>query len=209
MANATIEGFNFTLFFDYDYHREKVLQRLSDEGKISWLEARTRMIFLDPMITLFDRSSKAHEELNTPQYSKPRTGTLLLVSLLMNGIEAFGSFLNSNNSKKDNFYAFINKYMFDWKIQITTPLQGKTALSEILWKSYRNGLAHSFAIEGAGIDPVAGKGKYKIEDNILQIDIWKFFDDFRKGVEQMFKDFRNDTAVKKRFLKRFKNVYKC
>lgn len=208
---VSIEGHNYTLFYDYDYHRDKVLQLLSDDGKIKWLEARMNMIFLEPISSLFDRSSKAFNELETAQSGKPRTGSLIAVSVLMNGIEALGSFITNNKSKRNNFLAFINKYIPTWAIKINSPQHGKQpiVLAIILWKAYRNGLAHSFAIEGAGIDVVNGQQKYKIDGNTLQIDIWKFFKDFKQGVTDMFSDVKSNSNSKRLFMNRFKQVYKC
>ncbi len=206
-----IEGHDCTLFHDYDFHRDKILQQLTEDGKITWLEARMKMIFLEPISSLFDKSSKASIDLGTPQNGIPRTGTLISVSVLMNGIEALGSFITNNGSKKDNFFAFVNKYLPAWAIEVNSPQRGnqKIALTKILWKEYRNGLAHSFAIGGAGVDTVQGIDKYKIDGNTLQIDIWKFFNDFKMGVTQMLDDFRTDKKSRKQFMKRFKEVYKC
>ncbi len=206
-----IEGYDCTLFHDYDFHRDKILQLLTPDGKITWLEARMKMIFLEPISSLFDKSSKAFNELETAQNGIPRTGTLIAVSILMNGIEALGSFITNNNSKRDNFFAFINKYIPDWAIMVNSPQHGnqKIALADILWKAYRNGLAHSFAIEGAGIDVVNGNNKYKIDGNTLQIDIWKFFNAFNIGVAKMFTDIRSNGKSRLQFMKRFKAVYKC
>src|SRR3990167_7682555 len=100
MANANIEGHDCTLFSDYDCHRDHILPKLSDDGKITWLERRMRMIFLEPLSTLLDRDSKAYAELETPKGGSPRTSVLLSTSLLMNGIEALGSFLTDTSSTK-------------------------------------------------------------------------------------------------------------
>src|SRR5260221_11589521 len=111
MANANIEGYECTLFYDYDFHRDCILQKLTSAGNLTWLEQRERMIFLEPMSSLFDRHSQAFAELETRKNNAPRTGTLLSVSLLMNGIEALGSLLTVVRSKnRQNFVAFVAKY---------------------------------------------------------------------------------------------------
>lgn len=45
MANAIIEEYECTLFYDYDCHLNGVLKKLSCVGKIEWLNARMKMIF--------------------------------------------------------------------------------------------------------------------------------------------------------------------
>jgi len=212
MPNARIDGFDFTLFYDYDCHRDHFLPKLSDDGKIEWLEARMRMIFIRPLSLLFDRGSSVFEQLERPINGLPSTSTLVSVSTLMNGIEALGSFLTHRKSaKRQNFTAFMNKYMLEWCLLVPSPRHNnrKLPLAEILWKAYRNGLTHSFAITGAGVDVVNGSDKFKIDGDALQIDIWKFFPDFRSAVDRMFEDVRKDKKIRTSFLKRFSYVYAC
>jgi len=214
MPNATIEGLDFTLFYDYDFHRDHILDRLQDNRKIEWLEKRMHMIFLDPLKKIYDRGSVAHNELHNQPSGAPMTPMLMTLSLLMNGIEALGSFLVAppRKDRKKNYHRFdkfMTKYMPDWTILVTAPNHGRRKLSDILWEKYRNGLAHSFAILNAGIADVPGSAKTMIEDGILQVDGWKFFADLVLAVDQMFQDARNFPASKKIFLRRFNDVYHC
>jgi len=209
MANAVIEGFECTLFYDYDCERFHILDQLSDDGKIEWLERRMRMIFLDPLAKIYDRTSIAHHELNFTEGGPPMTPMLMTMSLLMNGIEALGSFLTTATGNKQGFEEFMNRYMPDWTVTITAPYHGTHRLSDILWKFYRNGLAHSFAILRAGIDDVPGTDKYMISDNVLQIDGWKFFPDLQHAFNQMFQDARTDNHIRTVLLGRFNDIYQC
>jgi len=208
MANATIEGKDCTLFFDYDC-TSGVINSLSDDGKIEWLERRMNMIFLDPLRKIIDRNSTVFSQLEHPPGEPPMTAMLMAVSLLMNGMEALGSFLTNLSDNNKRFYAFVDKYMPTWTILVNSPHHWNKPLSEILWKSYRNGLAHSFVILHAGIEPVGGNSKYHISSGALQIDGWKLFDDLQLGVSQMFKDVRTDAGAKSLFLTRFNDVYNC
>jgi hypothetical protein len=162
---------------------------------------------------LFDRNSTAFHELESPANDgSPRTVTLMAVSLLMNGIEALGSFLTGLKSKNnENFQAFMKQYMPAWTCKISSPQHGTqpVSLSRILWKHYRNKLAHSFAIGGAGVDIMQGADKYKIDGNTLQIDIWKFFAEFRLATDKMLSDCRKQGKLRRRFLSRFNDVYFC
>jgi hypothetical protein len=214
MPNAVIEGFHCTLFYDYDCHRDHILNRLSDGGKVEWLEKRMRMIFLDPLRKVYDRASVAHRELHTQASGNPMTPMLMTFSLLMNGIEALGSFLiilPTSDRRKNyrRFNEFMDRYLPDWTVQVTVPHHGNRKLSDILWDKYRNGLAHSFAILHAGIDDVPGNAKTMVQDNVLQIDGWKFFADLTTAIDRMFQDLHNVAATRAMFLTRFNDVYQC
>ena len=207
MPNATIEGKDCTLFFDYD-HDNGVLKALSDNGKIEWLEKRMNMIFLDPLRKIIDRKSNIFPQIEHPG-GHPMTVMLMVVSLLMNGMEALGSFLTNSTNNNQRFFAFVSKYMSSWNAQVNSPHHGTLPLSGILWKSYRNGLAHSFAILHAGIEADDTNNKYHISGGVVQIDAWKLFDDLLLGVSQMFKDVRTNSSAKQLFIDRFNKVYDC
>lgn len=212
MPNATIEGHDCTLFYDYDCYQNGVLKKLSPNGKIEWLERRMNMIFLEPMKTLTDRNSDIFKALEHP--GRPSTAMLMVVSLLLNGMEALGSFLTENDEGLPNknylrFDAFVKRYLTNWTMNVTTKQHGTKQLSDILWKSYRNGLAHSFAILNAGIEPDANGGTHHINSDVIQIDAWKLFDDLQNGITQLFKDVRADPVAQKKFLRRFNIVYSC
>ena len=209
MANAIIQGFECTLFYDFDCERHLILPRLNDECKIEWLERRMHMIFLDPLIQIFDRESVAHKALNFPPDGTKMTPMLMAVSLLMNGIEALGSFLTTSDGNGVRFRTFVSQYMPQWTFEVDAPHHGRRALSDILWSKYRNGLAHSFAILHAGVDDVPEDGKYMIQDNVLQIDAWKFFADLRRAIDKMFQDVRQASESQTLFLQRFSKVYRC
>lgn len=137
------------------------------------------------------------------------TAMLMMVSLILNGMEALGSLLtNAMSTKHTNFNTFVNKYMPGWNTMISSPHHGSKSLADILWKSYRNGLAHCFAILHAGIEDVPDPDKYHISSGVVQIDAWKLFDDLQVAVSKMFHDVRNDVPTKKQFLRRFDSVYK-
>ena len=209
VVNARIEGHDCTLFYDYDYHHNCSLKSLTHDGKIEWLERRMNMIFLDPMKKLTDRNSDVFKALEHPKGEPPMTAMLMIVSLLMNGMEALGSFLTTSESNATRFNEFVDEYMRDWTQFVDSPHHGRKKLSEILWKSYRNGLAHSFAIIHAGIESLPGTEKFAVSNGALQIDGWKLFDDLQLGISKMFSDIRSNAQTKRLFLERFRNVYKC
>ncbi|MFQ6019075.1 MAG: hypothetical protein ACE5KF_12880, partial [Kiloniellaceae bacterium] len=80
---------------------------------------RSRMdfVFLEPLRRLYGDKTTAYRELNsTKQNDLPaRSFVIATFSVLLNGIEALGSFLTPPHSgKKDNFYAFLKAYMTSW-----------------------------------------------------------------------------------------------
>jgi hypothetical protein len=97
----------FTLFYDYDELRDGKLSKLSSvDEKIEWFMYRMEAVFLNPLRKLFDRESAAHKELNSPPktvwpWTAMMTGTF---SLLLNGIEALGSFLPECNKITKEHY---------------------------------------------------------------------------------------------------------
>lgn len=207
MANATIEDRDFTLFLDYD-RASGALAALSDNGKIDWLEQRMNMIFLKPITRIVDRNSAVFAQLEHPADSRPMTAMLMAVSLLMNAMEALGSFLVGPFATNGmRFHAFVRKYMPDWNTPIPGGPIGNRSLADVLWKCYRNGLAHAFAVTNAGIEHIHGPDKYHLKAGVLEIDAWKLFSDLQTAIAKLFYDARNDPSVRQTFLRRFNSEY--
>ncbi len=209
MPNANIEGHDCTLFFDYDCHLNGVLKQLTDAGKIEWLRLRMKMIFLDPINKIADRRGTVYPSLEHPAAGSPMTAMLMVTSLLLNGMEALGSFLTNSNNNNKRFYSFVNKYMSNWNVMVTTKQHGTKRLSEILWESYRNGLAHSFAILHAGIEDDQNNATHHFNNDVIQIDVWKLMADLQGAIDNMFADMQSNNGAKKMFMKRFNKVYTC
>src|SRR3989442_609731 len=97
---AQIEGKQFTLFYDYDQLQGGKLSQLSDDGKIEWFRLRMDCVFLEPLRRLFDIRSKAFRELNSDTEQPYTYFGIAAFSLLLNGVEALGSFLPVAKSGK-------------------------------------------------------------------------------------------------------------
>jgi len=127
-------------------------------------------------------SLKAHEQ-------PPSSFVIPAFSVLLNGLEALGSFLIESNQNRSRFYAFIETYMKSWNKSVANSPYPTRDLKEILWKYFRNGIAHGFRIEGGGIDNEAdrdSRGWHVVEGRLL-VGPYSFFNDFRKGVDAFLK----------------------
>ncbi|MGZ3319150.1 MAG: hypothetical protein ACXU95_17905, partial [Isosphaeraceae bacterium] len=117
IVRAHIEGNDFTLYYHYDQLRDGKLTRLSEDGRIDWFRYRMQFVFLEPIERLFTAKSPAYRELNSTKLDDlpARSFVIASFSLLLNGIEALGSFLTPKDARnRERFYAFIEKYMKPW-----------------------------------------------------------------------------------------------
>lgn len=219
MGTVEIEGMKFTLFYDYDQLRDRRLAELSENGKIEWFGLRMEMVFLGPLRKIFNKESVAHKELNSPPKSDwPRAAVMTAAfSILLNGVEAVGSFLNYSKTyihehrrnKTNTYFAFrgfIQRYMKDWDILVQGTSYESSYLPEILWKYFRNGIAHYFVVKGGGIEYEADRTRWMIRyGGYLEIGPIRFFEDFLKGVTNFFEDAKCNN--RESFLKRFEEAY--
>lgn len=212
IARAQIKGKPFTLYFDYDQLRDHKLSQLIEDEKIEWFRLRMNYVFLEPLTRLFQGKTQAYRELNSIKENDlpARSFVIASFSVLLNGIEALGSFMTAppNAGKRTNFYAFMTAYMRSWDVKIPQSLYSpKDDLKEILWMHFRNGIAHGFCIEGGGIDDEAdtAPGGWQVVNGRLQVGPHAFFKDFVAGVNSFFKEV--ETIHRINFLQRFRDVY--
>ena len=171
------------------------------------------MVFLEPLRKIFNKESVAHKELNSsPEADWPRAAVMTpAFSILLNGVEALGSFLVQENNRKRGkndfaFREFIQAYMKDWDVKVQGTSYKSSYLPEILWKHFRNGIAHAFVVEGGGIEYEADPQRWLIKwGNYLEIGPIRFFEDFQKGVTNFFEDANSKHLPN--FLSRFKKTY--
>lgn len=215
VARAEINGKPFTLYYDYDQLRDRKLSQLTEAEKIEWFRNRMNFVFLEPLRRLYGGKTTAYWELNSGKASDlpARSFVIPTFSVLLNGIEALGSFLTSAKSRRrrggnwNNFRAFMITYMKSWDVQIPNAPYRTKDLKEILWKHFRNGIAHGFCIQGGGIDNEAdtAPGGWRVVNDRLQIGPHAFFKDFEAGVNSFFKAVA--TTRRANFMIRFKEVY--
>jgi hypothetical protein len=116
IARATINGIEFTLYYDYDELRNRKLSRLPDADKIEWFRCRMQYVFLEPLIRLYGGKTPAFRALNSlkAQEQPPSSSVMPAFSVLLNEIEALGSFLTRSEQNRLRFFAFIETYMQSW-----------------------------------------------------------------------------------------------
>lgn len=202
----------FTLFYDYDQLQDKNLSRLTDDGKIEWFRLRMECVFLEPLRRLFDIHSTAFRELNSDDQRPYTLFMIAAFSVLLNGIEALGSFLppvkSTKRENRDKFVAFIHTYMQRWDINVAGTRYQTNYLPDILWRHFRNGIAHGFVIEGGGIDYDADATQYLVAPSgDLEIGPLAFFRDFLSAVQTFLTDIH--STYRASFLQRFREVYPC
>jgi hypothetical protein len=102
--------------------------------------------------------------------------------------------------------------MTGWDITISSIPYGIPPgyLPDILWKYYRNGIAHGFVIEnGNGIDYRISPKPWEVQPpGLLLINPVLFFHDFMVGLSKYLADIGNPHIREHRlFLSRFREVY--
>lgn len=161
---------------------------------------------MKPLTILFDKSFEKENSKNGNG-----TFTIMSFSILLNGVEALGSFLVPPGDKKDKngkyvqginkkcFLEFIKKYMSEWD---------KNSIGDKLWKHFRNGIAHAFVIENGGIDYGADLIRFRTtEQGTLEIGPQVFFKDFQEGLKCFFNDVRGKDKIRLVFLDNFREYY--
>lgn len=204
---ASIGGQDFTLYYDYDRQN---LSCLDADGKVEWFKRRMEFVFLEPLKALYGGKTPAYRALNSTKSGDlpARSFVIPTFSVLLNGIEALGSFLTTSSKNHARFYAFIETYMKAWDRSLpNSPYPDLHNVKEILWEHFRNGIAHGFRIEGGGLGNEANSvtDGWQVVDGRFQIGPHRFFSDFLVGVGTFFKDVK--AARRAHFLRRFDCLY--
>jgi hypothetical protein len=211
-GRVEIEGQTFSLLYDYDREKLKVL---TDGGKIEWFKQRMEFIFINPIHLLWDRQSELYKKINTNEISgiRHRGFNIAIFCTVLSGIESLGVFVKvvtkHNKGNKKNFCEYIEKYMSGWdkKVQING---NQKDLKDLLWKNCRNAIAHGFRITEIAIDYIERDGaeqRWSCINGIFHINCFKFFSDFEKSTISFYGDIRNDLSVRANFIKTFNAFY--
>jgi hypothetical protein len=136
--------------------------------------------------------------------------SIAAMAIMLNGIEALGSFLRPDISGRDKnkkrFQAFLSQYMSNWTASV--PALGKTLdVAEILWTHFRNGIAHGFYIERPGSLEFLKERRFEYDGEVLRVCPQHFFHDLDRGVATYFASLEGEVDVLRRFRERFDVVH--
>ncbi len=204
-----IEGQTFTGFFGAEFDANR-LRALSHAGRVEWLRFRFNLVFLTPFTRLVGLES----------------GDcyiwLCVTNLLCGAIEALTAF-EFGGLPMLCFSQFVEKYFIpDWKkplkLEDLTPGRSPaTTPAQHLYKYFRCGLEHSFAIEWGGLrHREGGAPSYLFERTAvgartsLGIVPRELVDDFLTGVEKFFQTaaaWTPGSPEAERFSRRFEQVF--
>ena len=165
-----------------DYDRDK-LPALMPPQEVDYFEKRVRLVAINPL-----RRILATEITPTPDSS----ALLIFGVSLCCVIEAAGKFLTGGRGgNQERFTAFVNQYMVaDFQ---AVNIGGKRNV-ETVWKHFRNGLAHGFAVCHGGFEGEPSEPYFKVAtvsgQLCLKLNPTRFFEDFVAGFERYLADLR-------------------
>src|SRR5579871_1264282 len=178
-------------WIDYD---RPCLSALAPLDRIDYFELRIRLVLLRPLERI----------VNNELVGQEKSSALLIFAVsLCCAIEATGKFLTGGKkgiTRGDRFKKFIRTYMNP--AFYTTELNG-VFYGDILWTSFRNGLAHGFAVCHGGFE--SNQGKYfEIQNHpgyaCLMINPKLLYEDYSDGFEKYLKDLRSATTTDELFI---------
>jgi hypothetical protein len=123
----------------------------------------------------------------------PDSSALLIFGVsLCCAIEAAGKFLTGGSgSNQQRFIAFVDRYMAP-DFQVVSI--GGARNVEMVWKHFRNGLTHGFAVRHGGFEGHPTDPYFRVAtvygQQCLELNPTRFFDDFYAGFERYLADLR-------------------
>lgn len=183
-----------------------LLPALDADERVDYFEKRVRQVVINPVERLL---GPLRQEID----GRPDSSALLVVGVaICCSIEAAGKFVTGSRGKNwEKFAAFRDRYMSpDYGL---ARIQGES-YGDILWKYFRNGIAHGFVVCHGGFD--GNGGAYFKEEEIagrpsLLINPDKLFADFREGFDRYLGDLRSGLpqhqALRDNFDRAFRKVF--
>jgi hypothetical protein len=207
--SISIEGQHFSGFFGADFDANR-LRALSYAGRVEWLRFRFGLVFLTPFKKLV-----ALESGDCYVW-------LCVTNLLCGAVEALAAFEFAGLPMLC-FSQFVEKYFSpDWKVplrldDLTPSRSPATTAAQHLYKYFRCGLEHSFAIEWGGLrHRQDGAPSYLFERTAVEaqkslgIVPRELVADFLAAVERFFQaaaSWKRGTQEAERFNLRFEQVF--
>ena len=177
-----IEFNSLTGWVDYDRTQLRA-QILTKTQEIMYFKKRISMILLLPLNEIYTSLMENKEYSST---------VLCFGTCICCSIEALGKFHTGNlgeGHSGSNFRQYVKDFMDP---DYSQTLNGNPYVS-ILWKSFRNGLAHGFTIKHGGFEH--HNSYFHIKNingvNQLEIDPTEFYNDFKQGVDKFINKLNN------------------
>lgn len=145
-----IPGDPYTLFYDYDQVEGHKLTSLTKEQKAIWFERRLRMAFLEPLRRIWKERTVFESLLESKLDSQKECSfSIAAMGIMLNVVEALGSFRNPELATSEGqdcnwkmFLEFLSNHMRAWNVCTGN----KVSVPKVLWKSFRNGIAHDLRV---------------------------------------------------------------
>lgn len=181
-----------------DYDRPK-LNALAPMEQIDYFELRVRLVVINPLQRILDTEIRP---------TKESSALLIFGVSICCAIEALGKFLTgateqSGVSCTKRFYAFLHKYM-DSEYQ--TGKLGSNGYDYILWKYFRNGLAHGFSVKHGGFEGGPSSPYFTERNSTLEVNPESLYRDFVQAFEQYLIELRASNNTGEMF-DNFKSIF--
>jgi len=173
-----------TGWVDYD---RPFLPALGRTGRIDYFETRTRLVALNPLHRILQREILPRDAAGNR--IEDSSALLIFGIAICCSIEALGKFVNGGaRGNQRRFEAFLHSYM-NPGFQ-TEELAGNT-YGEMLWRYFRNGLAHGFAVCHGGYEGNADEPYFRPRDGVLTINPASLLEDLCCGFDRYLGDLRS------------------
>jgi hypothetical protein len=180
-----------TGWIDYD---RPYLAALTPVDRVSYLEKRTRQVALNPLRRILDTEVSPKDEAGDA--IQDSSALLIFGVALCCSIESLGKFLSGDIRRRvlnqDRFYGFLHRYM---NPEYQTLKIGAETYGEILWKHFRNGLAHGFAVCHGGYEGGHGSPYFVVKGSMLEINPALLLDDLSQGFDRYLADLRTSMPA--------------
>jgi hypothetical protein len=202
----TIEGYEYTLFWDLD--RDK-LSGLSFSGRLRWLRERIDLVLLKPIDVIVSAEEQVY-------------AWMAVTELVCAGIDALAGFYGDGRHGADvradvsPFCRFVDAFMSDDFSSRKAPdaKDKEWTYCQHLQKYFRDGLTHGFAIEWGGLkhageNGLAGYLRPASDGRGIAICPRSLLEDFRHAVEIYFDKLvreGKDSLIGQNFSKRFDGI---
>ncbi len=174
-----------------DYDRQS-LHMLNWNERISYFEKRVRMVVINPL----DRI------LNNEIHVAPDSSALLIFGVaICSAIEASGKFRigclqSGSGANNKRFQSFLKHYMSE---EYQTQMIDGNTYGNVLWKHFRNGLAHGFSVCHGGFDGNRGEPYFKVRQITNQISLlvnpYLLFSDYSDGLGRYLSELRGSQPT--------------